>query len=118
MRPGDSVPSLGAHHLPGVLEPARGSFAARWDPGGGAVADLGDIGEDDRGVWARRHPEILLAEDRALRRMINRYRRTGIIEITAEDDRILSGWELAALGIIIQAHHRAVRARAEAPHAS
>lgn len=120
MEPGDSVPPLTALHRPGAsrreLEglawPASGTYAARWDPREGAEPqDHGDIGEDARGVWCRQHPEVLLAGEPALARLVARYRRTGLTDITAEDDRTRSAWELAVLGIIAQTHHRAVHAR-------
>lgn len=119
MAPGDPLPSLAALHRPdataaeleGVAWPGR-VLAARWDAQGLSPAeDDGDIGEDRDGIWARQHPEMLLTAEPALARVVARYRRTGLVDITAEDDRTLSAWELAVRGLIAQAHHRAVRSR-------
>ncbi len=94
----------------GVIEPAPGVLARRWDrrpdfrPG--EEADHGWIGEDEEGVWLRRHPESVLAEDPELQAVFGQWRFTAQRKIALRDQRECSNWFLTAWSALYAAAHR------------
>lgn len=67
--------------------------------------DFGDVGVDANGVFARLHPEILLAERPRLWGPVGRFRR-GQRTITPEDES-LSAFDLDCKIALIRARGRA-----------
>jgi len=126
MTPQDGLPNLrclGAPELArrervGILEPTPSPYAlrdgsGRLDPRPDRYAgpeDYGDIGEDQAGVWIRRHPEAMLIEEPELWPGWERY-CLGHFELRPEDADLLDAFEHQVLMVLIGAHNRAELAR-------
>ena len=96
-----------AHEL-GLLpeQDTASPYAARWDKRDGAsVVDLGWIGEDEEGVWIRRHPLVELTRPPDLWGVVSEYRH-GLWRITRRDYDRRSNFELDAKLPLARAHCR------------
>jgi len=86
------APNMAGRERPGLIEDAPSDFNVRWDGRGEKVSrtDHGSIGEDPEGIWARRHPEVLLLDECAdLVEVFDEF-SAGRVEVTDED------WETLA----------------------
>jgi len=78
--------------LRGLLVPT--TLSPRWDPiDGERPVDHGDVGVDKKGVYVRRHPDLVLTEMPEAAAVIDAWRR-GQNTITPEDDDNLTCFEL------------------------
>ena len=82
------------------------TFAARWDKRDDYEAiDLGDVGEDANGVFTRVHPDTLLQSEPRLWDAWIEWCH-GQREITAEDYKTKSAYELECKIVLVGAHAR------------
>jgi len=95
------------------------AYAARWDrldpqrDGPTETCDLGWIGEDERGIWTRAHPEAALLDDDTLWGPWARY-LDGHREPERSDYDRLSAFDYSALLTLAAAHGRQMRRDMEA----
>jgi hypothetical protein len=98
--------ALGA--LPGTER--RDHFAARWDKRADFKpsdrVDLGWIGEDEEGIWTRRHPEAAILDDPAVLAFMTVWFSCSDREIRPRDVERCSAWFIRAWGIALSAQAR------------
>lgn len=78
----------------------------------GDPSDFGWIGEDDNGIWLKRHPEAALTEHPELWWVVHRW-SLGQHEVTREDTEGLSNHEMEQLATMASAHGRELKRRTE-----
>lgn len=90
--------------------PLESPFAPRWDKQGASYCETecGRLGEDVEGVWAAVHPMTLLTQFPNLWGVYADF-RLGHQEISSEDRRTMSAFELEALATILSAYNRKMR---------
>jgi hypothetical protein len=96
-------------------------YAVQWDRRDDfrshAEVDFGDVGEDAKGVWAKQHPEVLLAQDELLWEIYSEFCLAPCRELGPNDASTRSHWWLVAWAHMLSAlerdRHRRMEALAE-----
>lgn len=71
-------------------------------------------GEDPKGIELRRHPDMLLAENEKLWRVVDQF-KVGVKRELGEDDYDqLSNWHIESIIVMSSAHHRDLERKSEA----
>ncbi len=92
----------------GITEPMSDSFAARWDKRDDLAdsADYGWVGEGPDGIWSKRHPDAVLAQDDGIQDIVTEFRCTTDRQIRRGELELLSAWEVTAWLTMLSAQNR------------